>query len=62
MPFYTYILYAEPIDQFYIGMTANLQDRIQRHNQGRSKATKKGTPHWPVVYFETFPSKAEACQ
>ncbi len=62
MSYYTYILYAEPIDQFYIGITANLQERILRHNQGRSKATKKGAPHWKILHFEIFPSRAQAYQ
>ena len=43
-----YILHSDTINQYYVGSTANLDDRFQRHNQGRSKSTKKGVP-WDLV-------------
>jgi putative endonuclease len=60
MPFYTYILYSKKIDRYYIGSSANLQDRIKRHNQGRSKATKPGASDWTLVFSEEYPSRQEA--
>jgi putative endonuclease len=60
MTFYTYILYSKKIDRYYIGSTANLEDRLSRHNQGRSKATKAGAPEWTLVFSQQFPSRAEA--
>ncbi len=56
---YCYILYSERIDSFYVGSTSNLENRIQRHNSGRSTYTKKGIP-WKVVYAKEYPTKAEA--
>lgn len=59
MPFHVYILYSKDLDQYYIGHTANLEDRIFRHNNSGSKSTKKVTD-WKVVYRELFHTKAEA--
>ncbi|MCB9282836.1 MAG: GIY-YIG nuclease family protein [Lewinellaceae bacterium] len=60
MPFFTYILYSKKVDRYYIGSTANLEDRLARHNQGRSKATKPGAPYWKLMYAEEFQSRKEA--
>jgi putative endonuclease len=59
MCFYLYILKSKVNDRFYIGMTSNLDDRIKRHNEGRSKATKSGRP-WELVYTEEFGNRSEA--
>ena len=42
-----------------MGSTENLVDRIFRHNNSGSKATKK-TNDWNLVYTESFNSKAQA--
>jgi putative endonuclease len=60
--FKTYILYSSKIDQYYIGSTGNLSDRLSRHNGGRSSATKKGAPDWIVVYTDSFETRSEAVQ
>ena len=49
MAFFTYILYSPSSDKYYIGSSGDLNGRLQRHNQGRSKATKYGI-HWKLVY------------
>lgn len=41
---FVYILHSESIGQYYVGITADMGDRLKRHNEGRSKATKKGIP------------------
>ena len=56
-----YILFSSSNDKYYVGHTSNLQDRLKRHNQGRSKSTKTGIP-WEVVYTEIYNSKSEAYQ
>jgi putative endonuclease len=56
---YTYILYSPNIDKYYTGSTNNLEWRIQRHNQGWGKYTKRGIP-WKLVYYETFNNKSNA--
>ena len=58
--FYTvYILYSCSLDQYYIGHSQDVNDRIFRHTNSGSKATKKATD-WKVVYTESFDSKAAA--
>ena len=59
MAFYLYILESEVNERFYIGTAADLDDRIKRHNEGRSKSTKFGRP-WKMVYTEEFASRSEA--
>ena len=55
-----YILQSEQSGAYYVGVTNKLDDRIPRHNGGRSKSTKSGRP-WKVVYSEQFHSKSQAC-
>ena len=57
--FYTYILYSEKLDSYYTGSTSKIEDRILRHNSGRSIYTKRGIP-WKLVYSKTYNSKSEA--
>ena len=57
----TYILYSESKNRFYVGHTADMEDRIKRHNAGRSKSTKYGIP-WKLVYIKEFSTKSEAYQ
>ena len=61
MPFFTYILYSPFADKYYVGSTGDLNDRLQRHNQGRSKATQYGIP-WKLAYQKEFATRAEAYQ
>ena len=59
--FYVYILYSETSDIYYVGSTGNLEDRLKRHNSGRSIFTKPGIP-WKLVYKKEFSTKSEACK
>ncbi len=61
MIFNTYILYSFTKDRYYVGSTGNLSDRLERHNGGRSKATKSGIP-WQLVYQKSFALRSEAYQ
>ena len=54
-----YILYSSIVNQYYVGHTQNIEERLARHNSGRSLSTKKGKP-WILVYTETFESRSEA--
>lgn len=59
MPFHVYIIYSSSLDQYYVGHTENLQDRIFRHKNSGSKSTKKAND-WVLKYTEEFSTKAEA--
>lgn len=51
-----YILESLTDHGFYIGVTGNLDDRLKRHFEGRSRATKNRRP-WILVYKEVFEDK-----
>ncbi len=57
--FYTYVLYSQNFDRFYVGQTNNISFRLERHNAGLVKSTKHYIP-WKLVYFEEFHSRSEA--
>ncbi len=59
MAYYLYIIQSDRDDSFYIGATHNLDERILRHNQGRSKYTKTKRP-WNLVYVEEHPDRSSA--
>ena len=61
MIFYVYILYSPALDQYYVGHTADLADRIFRHTNSGNKSTKKADD-WIVKYTEEFASRSEAMQ
>ncbi len=43
----------------YIGMTKDLKRRLDEHNSGMSKWTRRGT-NWRLVYWEKYNSAMEA--
>jgi putative endonuclease len=59
MAFYTYILFSEKTNRYYIGSTEDIDKRVEKHNAGATPSTKPGRP-WKVVYREEFYSKSEA--
>ena len=59
MTWFVYIIYSPSIDKYYVGHTDNLDWRLERHNAGWGKFTKRGIP-WKLVYFEEFETKSEA--
>ena len=54
--FYVYILKSKIANNFYIGVTNNLEVRLSKHNKGWSKSTKPFKP-WEIVYTEKFIDK-----
>ena len=57
--FIVYILYSKRLEKFYVGQTKDLNDRIDRHNMGRSKWTKGGEP-WELVTTFKLETRSEA--
>jgi putative endonuclease len=57
--FYTYVIISESTGKLYIGSTGNLEERITRHNQNRSKATKSRGP-WKLFWARPFPTRSQA--
>jgi len=61
MAYCVYILRSEKDGSFYIGHTADLEERLKRHNHGKSLYTKAKVP-WKLIYQEDFCSRSEAMQ
>ena len=59
MPFHLYILQSEMTNRFYIGQTANLDERLAYHNANYSLSLKNRGP-WKLVYTEEYATRAEA--
>ncbi len=59
MKYYVYILLSLKNNDIYIGSTANLQNRINLHNQGRVKSTKAYKP-WKLLEYRKSNSRGEA--
>ena len=55
----TYILYSRSINRFYIGSTSDVQIRLERHNRGYEKYTRKGRP-WLLVWSTANATRGEA--
>ncbi len=61
MKHFVYILYSKSRDRFYIGSSADIEQRLLRHNAGATPSTKSGRP-WRIVYTKEFGSKTEALE
>jgi putative endonuclease len=59
MLYFVYILQSQKDGSYYVGSIQDLEERIQRHNQGRSLYTKGKRP-WKLIYFEEFPDRSSA--
>lgn len=59
MPFFTYILYSESNDRFYIGSCKDVLIRLKRHNDGATPSTKPYRP-WKVVWIKQYEYKSDA--
>ena len=59
MGYFIYIICSIKDGSYYVGSTQDLADRLQRHNQGRSKYTKAKRP-WKLVYVEEHRDRSSA--
>jgi len=57
--FYTYILYSEIADRYYVGHCEDLFQRLERHNNKMVPSTKSYIP-WRLVYHESYSTRQEA--
>ena len=57
--YFVYILKSEKNGEFYIGSTNNIKKRLEEHNSGREKATKRYKP-WKIAYLEGYFSENDA--
>ena len=61
MPYHVYIIRSLKDNTYYVGSTNNLENRIDRHNQGRVTYTKAKRP-WKLVYSEEHPTRSSAAK
>jgi predicted GIY-YIG superfamily endonuclease len=60
--FYTYILQSESKpDEYYVGFTSDLKNRIRTHNNGEVSHTSKFIPRNILAYF-AFDTKEKAAR
>ncbi len=54
-----YILFSDKSSRYYVGQTADIEDRLKRHNSGSVNSTKYGMP-WKVVLQIKVSNRSEA--
>lgn len=57
--FYTYILKSEKNGSYYVGSCEDTNKRINLHNRGLVKSTKRYAP-WIIIYKEEYKTLSEA--
>jgi predicted GIY-YIG superfamily endonuclease len=58
--FYVYILRSRKhIDRYYVGVSADLRSRLQRHNAGQVSHTAKYAP-WEIKTYIAFSDRNQA--
>jgi putative endonuclease len=56
---YLYVLQSQKNGKYYVGITKDVESRVNQHNRGAGKSTKSGKP-WNLLYTEEFRSSSEA--
>ena len=56
---YVYFLYSKKRQQFYVGVSNDVTDRLKRHNNGESLSTKSGMP-WMLMHTIVYADKSAA--
>lgn len=57
--FYIYILKSQKDNSYYIGLTQDIDKRVNEHNFGKTRYTSLKRP-WRLVYKEKFNTMSEA--
>jgi putative endonuclease len=59
MSYVVYIIQSLKDGRYYVGSTSDLKKRLEYHNAGRTRYTKKYQP-WVLKYFEEYETISEA--
>ncbi len=59
--FYVYVLRSQKNGHLYKGQTSDISKRLEMHNSGLVRYTKRYLP-WVLVYHEIYTTRAEAMQ
>ena len=60
MIYWVYIIQNSNDFSWYIGFTADLQRRINEHNQKKSPYTSRKIGKWKLIYAELYRDKKDA--
>ncbi|MDP8223209.1 MAG: GIY-YIG nuclease family protein [Candidatus Lernaella stagnicola] len=61
--FFVYVLQSETSGRFYCGSTADLEERLKRHNDQNytgTQTTKRFPGPWRLVWSMELPTRSEA--
>ncbi|MHB0756871.1 GIY-YIG nuclease family protein [Polaribacter sp. M15] len=56
MPYFLYILYSKNLDKYYVGVSVNIEERLQRHLSNHKGFTSRAKD-WQIVYFEKYENR-----
>ena len=59
MECFVYILYSRSADKFYVGVTNDVEERLERHKAGKENFTRKYIP-WQLLWYTKKPNKSSA--
>jgi len=59
MFYYIYVLQSKITGELYKGYTANLRQRLQKHNRGLNFSTKSKKT-WNVIHYEAYRNEKDA--
>jgi len=57
--YYVYVLLSEKDNNFYIGFSENIEQRLDEHNAGKNISTRNRRP-FKLIYSESHTSKSDA--
>jgi putative endonuclease len=59
--FFLYILQSEKNKKYYIGITKDIETRLNQHNRGVGESTRSNRP-WSLVYTEEYNTWSQAAR
>lgn len=60
MFYFVYLLESSIDKSWYIGFTADLNQRVKDHNNGKGGKTTRQKKLWKLIYFEGYRNKKDA--
>ncbi|MEW5800388.1 MAG: GIY-YIG nuclease family protein [Bacteroidota bacterium] len=57
--FVTYIVFSKSRNEYFVGHSEDVVNRLMRHNNGKSKSTKRGIP-WDLVWKYKCATRSKA--
>ncbi len=57
--FYVYVLKSKNRNYIYVGLTSNIERRVNQHNSLKEKTTRSYAP-FTLIHSETFKTRPEA--